>query len=75
MCPGLARRRGQGTPAPVLATAAALEMFHTFALIRDDILDGSDTRRGQPTVHQALAARYAARHGARAAGWGPGQRF
>ncbi|OIK08230.1 polyprenyl synthetase family protein [Streptomyces monashensis] len=59
---------GQGSPpAPVLATAASLEMFHTFALIHDDIMDGSDIRRGQPTVHQALAARYTARHGAHAA--------
>ena len=28
--------------------AAALELFHAFALIHDDIIDGSDRRRGQP---------------------------
>lgn len=42
----------------VLRVAAGLEMFHAFALIHDDIMDNSATRRGRPTVHQALAASY-----------------
>ncbi|MEU2718592.1 polyprenyl synthetase family protein [Streptomyces sp. NPDC007205] len=48
------------TPAPdtVLRVAAALEMFHAFALIHDDVMDASDTRRGQPTIHRTLAHRY-----------------
>ena len=29
-------------------TAAAVELLQTFALIHDDVMDGSDTRRGQP---------------------------
>ncbi|MCF7808429.1 MAG: polyprenyl synthetase family protein [Candidatus Marinimicrobia bacterium] len=33
-------------------TAAALEIFHTFTLVHDDIMDGDDLRRGQPTVHK-----------------------
>jgi geranylgeranyl diphosphate synthase type I len=43
---------GTGTPDPVLKAAASLEMFHAFALIHDDIIDASDTRRGRPTVHR-----------------------
>ena len=35
----------------VLEPAAALEIFHSFTLIHDDIMDNADIRRGQPTVH------------------------
>lgn len=31
--------------------ALALEIFHEFTLVHDDIMDKSDTRRGVPTVH------------------------
>ena len=31
--------------------AAAVEIFHTFTLIHDDIMDQDETRRGVPTVH------------------------
>lgn len=34
----------------VLEPAAALEVFHTFTLIHDDIMDRSALRRGMPTV-------------------------
>jgi len=37
---------------PVIATAAALEIFHAAALIHDDIIDRSDTRRGAPSAHR-----------------------
>ncbi|MEW2577703.1 polyprenyl synthetase family protein [Streptomyces syringium] len=47
---------GDGLPGTVMRVGAALEMFHVFALIHDDLMDRSDTRRGQPTVHRALAA-------------------
>ncbi|QDY80399.1 polyprenyl synthetase family protein [Streptomyces qinzhouensis] len=50
---------GTGDLAPVLRVGAALEMFHAFCLIHDDIMDNSATRRGRPTVHRALAALYA----------------
>lgn len=30
--------------------AMAVEMFHNFTLIHDDVMDKSDTRRGRPTV-------------------------
>lgn len=35
----------------VLHTAMAIELFHNFSLMHDDIMDRSDTRRGYPTVH------------------------
>jgi geranylgeranyl diphosphate synthase, type I len=36
----------------VVDAAAALELVHTFALIHDDVMDGSDTRRGADAVHR-----------------------
>jgi geranylgeranyl diphosphate synthase type I len=47
----------------VVATLAALEFFQASALIHDDVMDLSDTRRGEPSVHR----RFSERH--RAAGW------
>ena len=34
-----------------LNVASAIEMFHNFSLIHDDIMDKAPLRRGQPTVH------------------------
>lgn len=34
----------------ILEPAAALEIFHSFTLIHDDIMDKSELRRGMPTV-------------------------
>jgi len=36
----------------VIYPAIALELFHEFTLLHDDIMDKSDTRRGQVTVHK-----------------------
>ena len=36
----------------VLAPASALEVFHSFTLIHDDIMDKADVRRGVPTVYR-----------------------
>lgn len=36
----------------VVGLCAALEMFHAAALVHDDLLDQSDTRRGKPAVHK-----------------------
>jgi geranylgeranyl diphosphate synthase type I len=36
--------------------AGAIELFQTAALIHDDVLDRSDTRRGLPSTHRALEA-------------------
>lgn len=32
--------------------ALAVETFHNFTLLHDDIMDNADTRRGMPTVHR-----------------------
>lgn len=34
-----------------LPAAAALEVFHTFTLLHDDIMDNAPTRRGKPSVY------------------------
>ena len=39
----------------VLRLFAALEMLHACALVHDDVIDASDTRRGLPTVHVHFA--------------------
>jgi len=40
-----------GDPALALRSAAAIEHFHTAALIHDDIEDEAETRRGEPSYH------------------------
>ncbi len=62
---GAADERGRSS-----AAAAALEFFQAAALIHDDVMDDSDTRRGAPAVHR----RFATLH--RGGGWtGDGERF
>ena len=41
-----------GFPENILGPAAALEVFHSFTLIHDDIMDKADVRRGVPTVYR-----------------------
>ena len=36
----------------ILSPAAAIEVFHSFTLIHDDIMDKADVRRGVPTVYR-----------------------
>jgi len=45
----------------VLRTCAALELLHASALIHDDIIDESPTRRGMPAAHVVFADRHRAR--------------
>ena len=40
----------------IVEAAAALELFQACALIHDDVMDGSDTRRGLPAVHRRFAS-------------------
>jgi geranylgeranyl diphosphate synthase, type I len=44
---------------PVLPALGALELMHTFALVHDDVMDDSQTRRGRPTAHRIFAAQHA----------------
>jgi geranylgeranyl diphosphate synthase type I len=39
----------------VVDAGAAFELLHAFALFHDDVMDGSDSRRGQPTAHRSHA--------------------
>ena len=41
-------------PDAVVTVSAALEVFQAAALVHDDIIDNSDTRRGSPSVHRHL---------------------
>ena len=43
----------------LLDTQAALELLHASALLHDDIIDGSSTRRGEPTSHTRYIAKHA----------------
>lgn len=54
----------------VVDAGAAFELLHAFALVHDDVMDDSDTRRGLETIH----AEFAARHGGTAWG-GESRRF
>lgn len=40
-----------GEASTAVNQAAAVEMFHNFTLLHDDVMDGADMRRGRPTVH------------------------
>ena len=47
----------------VLRAASSLELLHSSALVHDDYMDSSDTRRGRPSAHRAFAEE------ARRCGW------
>jgi len=42
----------------VVDAGAAFELLQAFALVHDDVMDGSDTRRGNRTAHLAFADRH-----------------
>ncbi|HWS47829.1 MAG TPA: polyprenyl synthetase family protein [Acidimicrobiia bacterium] len=61
---------GDPDASSVIDAAAALELVHTFALVHDDVMDGSSTRRGNDAVHHHFDRRHAR------AGWrGEPRRF
>lgn len=41
-----------GSIAPILPAAMAIEIFHNFTLLHDDIMDKAAVRRNLPTVHK-----------------------
>jgi geranylgeranyl diphosphate synthase type I len=50
---------GSPEAVPVLRAISALELVQACALIHDDLMDASATRRGRPTVHVEFARRHA----------------
>ena len=52
---------GADAGAEVLRLFAALELLHACALVHDDVIDASATRRGLPTVHRIFADRHRTR--------------
>ncbi len=64
------RAAGQADSDAVVRLATSMEFFQAAALLHDDVMDGSDVRRGMPSAHRALAAQHAD------AGWaGDSDRF
>lgn len=47
----------------LVRACASLELLHASALVHDDLMDASDTRRGRPATHRQFEADH------RAAGW------
>lgn len=39
-------------PESILMQACALETYHNYTLLHDDLMDNADVRRGMPTVHR-----------------------
>ncbi|MEX2552668.1 MAG: polyprenyl synthetase family protein [Actinomycetota bacterium] len=56
-CLGYAAVRGENDAADprIVKAAASLELLHSFAIIHDDVMDGSPMRRGEPSIHRRLA--------------------
>jgi geranylgeranyl diphosphate synthase, type I len=45
----------------IVAAASALELFHAAALVHDDLIDSSDTRRGMPSAHRLFEREHTSR--------------
>lgn len=52
---------GEGADPLLLRAGAALELLHAFALIHDDLMDNSATRRGRPALHREIAGQHRGR--------------
>ncbi|MFM7462595.1 MAG: polyprenyl synthetase family protein [Actinomycetota bacterium] len=51
-CIGAISVAGGDVDDATIKASASLELLHACALIHDDVMDGSDTRRGRPSVHR-----------------------
>ena len=60
------RAAGRPDSDALVRLASAMELFQAAALIHDDVMDDSDTRRGMPAAHRALATRHTRRGAGRA---------
>lgn len=58
--PDTASREPAAVTGALLQAAASLELLHGSALVHDDVMDGSDTRRGDPSAHRELEGRHLA---------------
>lgn len=58
---GFAAAGGDPDDGALVDAAAALELVHTFALVHDDVMDGSDSRRGLASVHRRFVDTHDAR--------------
>ncbi len=64
------RAAGRPDSDALIRLATSMELFQAAALIHDDVMDDSDTRRGMPAAHRALASHHTGR------GWsGDADRF
>ncbi|MGL4172874.1 MAG: polyprenyl synthetase family protein [Actinomycetota bacterium] len=64
------RAAGGADSSEIITAATAFEMFHTAALLHDDVMDDSNSRRGRMTAHRHIAAHH------RRLGWrGDSERF
>lgn len=50
-------------PAPLIRAAASLDLLHVSALVHDDLIDASETRRGRPAAHIYYADQHRRRGG------------
>ena len=55
------RAAGRPDSQALVRLASAMELFQAAALIHDDVMDDSDTRRGMPAAHRAMASAHAER--------------
>jgi geranylgeranyl diphosphate synthase type I len=57
-----ARAVGAPDSDALVRAAASLELLQACALVHDDVIDRSATRRGRPSVHEQFAALHSERH-------------
>jgi geranylgeranyl diphosphate synthase, type I len=41
-----------------IPAAVGIELFHTWTLVHDDLIDNDHLRRGKPTIHEAISKKY-----------------